>query len=1145
MQAARRTRAAGASCRAPDAALRILTALNSDLPAAGFLNVLGRTLCEATGCKCLVTEADAEGRLVVQWPANGREQLPAEAQLPATGAKPRYGRYHGGHFASLPLVVSGRLAGGLHLLGAGPFSPSRRRWLEFIAGAVSRWLARNAQVHLLAQHAADMEIALQSGAARPGMDRLLTGALRNMADTLQADSCSLMLADRESGDLLVDTAYGLSETATAGSRPGEGIASYVLRTGEPLLLNDPRHDPRLAGLSFIPRPGIGSSICVPIHVGGAVEGVVSLNRSKSKGRRPFSESDLRLAVGLAGQLAPCVENAILYQRSAGMLREMSAVSQAACAAATARRLAEVCRLVARGAAELSGAPCAVLLARDGKLVPGYPAEAQPSPQAYAALAGGRRQREAECSALPILAGGQVVGVLQVTCPGGLQNGQARLLSRFLQGVAPSLQHAAAYESLSSHLAELNLVQQALQRMSASLQPEAVLAALAEAGKGLAGTQRALLALDAQAWSPRPSLRLPRHCRLHWLTPDSAAAQVLAGVSGAALLQTAAHPPLLTLLEDWHASEALVARLMADGRSLGAVVYPVTTPLPQARLQAVHLLAQHAGAIVKQALDYREAALQQSLEVSALYRLCEQISGATDFASALSSALDIIGSMVDFDQAAIYLWEGEGSRLRLIAARGMESGAVDPAERDICHWVARESKAFLSSRALESPGQVSSLVAVPLVIEQHCLGVLSVRAHARSRPYSEDQVKLLSIVGSQAAAIYRAIQKLGTLSRYTDNILESMLAGVIGLDNEGKVVMWSPAAERILGYPASRTTGRTLDAVIDEVARRRGAAAAGIPLLVRRVTATGEAVAGHAVRLKGQEGSRYLTISCSPLRDDSGAPMGSVLLIEDVTERQEMEERVASMDQLATVGRLAANVAHEIRNPISAIKTAAQFLRKEYQGEGLIDQFAGIINEECDRLSKVTSDFLSFARPSTLSMQPTSIAGVLDRTLQLVGPHLDEQGIRLEQHIDHLPDLNADRDELVQVFLNLLLNAVQAIDGPGTITITARPHGEGGVQVEVADTGCGIPPEALEEVFKPFYSTKTKGTGLGLAIVRKIVEAHGGTVEITSKVRRGTTCRVLLPGPGQQAVVAAAAPPQEPDLAWALTAAGQLQLFPGD
>jgi two-component system sensor histidine kinase HydH len=268
----------------------------------------------------------------------------------------------------------------------------------------------------------------------------------------------------------------------------------------------------------------------------------------------------------------------------------------------------------------------------------------------------------------------------------------------------------------------------------------------------------------------------------------------------------------------------------------------------------------------------------------------------------------------------------------------------------------------------------------------------------------------------------------------------------------------------------------------------------------------------------------------------------VLLIEDVTERREMEERVSRMNQLATVGHLAANVAHEIRNPISAIKTAAQFLRKEYQGEALIDQFAGIINEECDRLSKVTSDFLSFARPSALSFQPTSIAGVLERTLQLVGPHLSEQGVQLEQHLDHLPEIPADRDELVQVFLNLLMNAMQAIEGRGRVAVAARRHGADGVEVTISDTGCGIPADSIEQVFKPFYTTKTKGTGLGLAIVRKIVEAHGGAVEISSRPGSGSTCRVILPGSSEEAAPVTTAP-LELDLARGL-GAGQLHLFPG-
>jgi len=1118
----------------------VLLALNSDLPAVSLFSLVGEELCTAVAGDCLITEADPAGQLHLQWRSPGAP-APLPVALAFAGGEPaaRYGRYGGRYYASLPLTVSGSLAGGLHLLRSSRFSPALRRWLGCLCEQLSRWLERTTRVQHLAQQLGDLELALQSGSSgTAGMDRLLAGALRSMADALQADSCSLVLADRDTGQLIVDTAYGLSEKARRKSRLGEGIASFVIETGQPMLITDPRRDPRLAGLSFTPRPGIGSSICLPLGGDGSVAGVVSLNRGK--GHAPFSAADLRLAVSLSGQLTPCVENAILYQHSALRLREMSTITQLTGALSATLDLESICRLACEGLTRLAGADACRLYLAAPELDPGVPEELAAPVQAC--LQDNRPVPVAGGTLLPVATRHAVVAVAQLTfgSDGKPPAPPLGVLRPVLDGAAVAIQNAVSHQSLRSHLLELNLVYQGLQRISASLKPDHVLSELAAASLELLGGQRALIGLYGARWLERPRLGLPPCCRLQWLRPENGVARVLADVSGALQVAPAHYPAVVNLLRDWQAPHAVLVPLRAPDFDLGVMVVPLAGPVPPARLGAVATLAGHAAAIIKQALDYQDAALQQSLEVSALYRLCEQISAAPTLESALNAVLDIVGSMMDFDQAAIYLWDPP-AQLRLIASRGSDA-AAEHADREVCTWVAREGKAFLSSTALAAPDRVSCMATVPLVIDQHCLGVLCVRSLSRPHPYAEEQVKLLSIIGSQAAAIYRALQSLGTLSRYTQNILESMVAGVVGLDNEGKIVMWSPTAERILDYPSSLASGRTLDQVMDEVARKQGPALGSLPLLVRRVTATGQALSTQALHLPSADGGRILAASCSPLRDEAGDHVGSVLLIEDVTEHRRMEERVTRMNQLAAVGHLAANIAHEIRNPISAIKTAAQFLSKEYRKEELIAQFAGIINEECDRLTKTTTDFLTFARPSSLQLHPASLGAVLERTLKLVGPELESQGITLDCRLEPLPEVMADPDELEQVFLNLLKNAIQAIEGPGRITVAASALPDGSLQVAVSDTGCGIQPDYLEEVFKPFFTTRTTGTGLGLAIVRKIVEAHGGRVTISSELARGATCLIVLPGPGQ----APAPRPETPDHLDLdrRPLLGQLELFAG-
>lgn len=1118
------------------AALHVLAALGGSQPVAALLALVGEQTARAARCDCLVSAADADGRLTVQWASTPRELSPAlHFDHPPA---PRHGHLGGEYYACAPLTVAGRLAGGLHLLRAEPFTPPERRWLSAIAGQLSSRLERAADEQRLAQQLTHLQIALQSGGAgSPDMERLLSGAMRSLAEALQADSCSLVLADLSSGQLIVDAAHGLNGRSRGKARLGEGIASYVIRSGRPMLINDPRRDPRLAGLHFTARPGIISSICVPIEPGANLAGVVSINRRK--GKLPFAEADLRLAASLAGQLTPCVQNAILYQRSAAALQEMSTVTRLAGAMAATLEVPAVCRLVAEAAAELAGArACTIYLAEGEEL---KSPSGEPVPEiALQCRQTARPVGEGDERCLPVAGPDGVVAVAHLRLPADSPPAETGLglLGGLLEGAAVAIQNALAHQQLRRHLSEMNLVYQGLARISASLRPERVLAELAAAGAEVIGGNRVLLALPAAAWGDTAPPPARAGMRLHWLKPGGADGRLIARLRSARLVEVRRHPVLVAALRDWHSPYAVVAPLRSGQLDLGAVVFPVAEPVPAGRLDALSTLAQHAARIAQQALDYQDAALQQPLEVSALYQLCERISHATSFEGALDALLDIVATMVDFDDGAVYLRAPDGDDLRLTASRGADRRG--PADPELCAWVAHEGKAFLSSTALESPGQVSTLMAVPLVLEQRCLGVLAVRSAARTRPYGEDQVKLVSIVGAQAAAIYQALQSLGTLQGYTDNILHSMVTGIVGVDQDGIIVMWNRAAERILGHSAAEATGRPLDQVMDEISRRRGPALTSISLLVRRLAASDEPAASQTV----QAGDLVLSVSCSPLAGPTG-PAGYVLALEDVTERVRMEERVARMNQLAAVGHLAANVAHEIRNPISAIKTAAQFMRNEYRGEELIDQFSGIINEECDRLTKTTTDFLTFARPSAPDLRPTDLLAVLNRTASLLGPEAERQGVRLDCRLEPLPELLADPDELQQVFLNLVNNALQALDGAGRVVLTARPAPDGGALVEVADNGCGIPAEHLADVFKPFFTTKTQGTGLGLAIVRKIVEAHGGRVTIDSRPGRGTTVSVVLPAAGQ--APEGAGPAALPSLERP-AAPGQLDLFlrsPGD
>ena len=237
-----------------------------------------------------------------------------------------------------------------------------------------------------------------------------------------------------------------------------------------------------------------------------------------------------------------------------------------------------------------------------------------------------------------------------------------------------------------------------------------------------------------------------------------------------------------------------------------------------------------------------------------------------------------------------------------------------------------------------------------------------------------------------------------------------------------------------------------------------------------------------------------------------------MILDDITEREELERKLVQADKLSSIGLLAAGVAHEVNTPLAVISTYAQMLAKQVAGDEQKSKLLDKIARQTFRASEIVNSLLNFSRTSSTQFEDVDLSRVVRETLTLLEHQFQKAQISVEPDLeDGLPVIRGNAGKLQQVFLNLFINARDAMESGGTLRVTTRPDAAG-VRVEVCDSGPGIPRENLARIFDPFFTTKgaRKGTGLGLSVSYGIVEEHGGVIEVESKPGEGTSFRLEFP-----------------------------------
>ncbi len=401
-------------------------------------------------------------------------------------------------------------------------------------------------------------------------------------------------------------------------------------------------------------------------------------------------------------------------------------------------------------------------------------------------------------------------------------------------------------------------------------------------------------------------------------------------------------------------------------------------------------------------------------------------------------------------------------------------------------------------------------AVPLAVGGQLFGLLNLEYAAGAPGDPQSDLPLLVQVANQAALgvrNLRSFEELTFLKTYLEDLIENANALIVVVNRRREILVFNRALTRLTAWTREEALGEDLLSYVAEAERDR----------MERVLSRGlegEPVTSFETRiLLRRGGEAQVAFNTAPIAGSAGEAEGVIAIGQDLTALRALEERAEHYQKLASFGRLAAGIVHELKNPLTAIVTYTDALILKHR-LGSIDaadlEKLRRVKEAGERIERFSRDLVTYARPSPERMERIDLAALMEQAAEMCEPVLRARGARLVKRLDSSPRISGVRDSLHQVFVNLLTNAAQALrEAGGTVTLALSSAGETAV-AQVSDDGGGMPPEVRSRVFEPFFTTKPEGTGLGLPIVQGIVARHGGTITVDSVAGAGTTFTVVLP-----------------------------------
>ena len=437
--------------------------------------------------------------------------------------------------------------------------------------------------------------------------------------------------------------------------------------------------------------------------------------------------------------------------------------------------------------------------------------------------------------------------------------------------------------------------------------------------------------------------------------------------------------------------------------------------------------------------------------------------------------------------------------------------IEPLVADVIH---RSRVAEQLDKAAEEMHQAGIAVAVGIKSKGVLEAVLLLGPRLSGRIYSaieQDALQLLCnqlAVALENARLYTQVQNDKI---YNDILLDNLVNGVIAVNAEGCITVFNREAQRV--------TGLQHDELLNQPFTRLPAP---MEQTLRTILEQGQRLVNREIQLARRSEEIVLRCGGAVFKSQAGKTLGALLVFSDMTDIKKLEQQVRRSDRLASVGTLSAGMAHEIKNPLVALKTFTQLLPERYDDQDFRETFSRLVHHEVERIDSIVNQLLEFSRPAKPNLTQVPLHTVVQHSLKLMSEEALKKKVALSRHLEAPVDtIMGDKHQLQQILLNLLLNALDSMAQGGRLTVsTAVVQGQYSptpdavpgdyIRLDIADTGSGIAPEALPHIFDPFFTTKSNGTGLGLTVAHGIILEHSGMVDVESRVGQGTIFHIFFP-----------------------------------